>query len=282
MVPHHMTRARAPGLGPRQLIRGLWQQRRFLRAMIVHEIVSKYRGSYAGVLWYILHNLCLVATYTFVFGAIFKAPWHIRGNPETTLHFAPVLFLGLIIYNVFADCVARSPTLVTGNPSYVKKVVFPLDLLPLVAVAASLFNAAVALCVFLALTYLLGTPIAWTVLWLPLVIVPVALLALGFSWFLASLGVFIRYTSQAVGPLVTGLLFVSPIFYPATAVPEAWRWLLSANPLSPPIEQAREAVFLGNAPDMAGLCSSTGVGLVVAYGGWLWFQSTRKGFADVL
>jgi len=284
----HGSTTETDGGGPRgtfrpdYLVASLWCKRALIRAMVVREIQSRYRGSFGGLCWYVAQNLCQLAIFTFVFGEVFKARWHVDQASGPQAAYAPVLFLGLILFNFFSESVGRAPSLVIGNSNYVKKVVFPLDVLPVVAVGASLFNAAIGVGVFVVLASAMGTPIASTIIWLPLAFAPVALLALGVTWFLASLGVFVRDTAQVVGLLLTALMFFSPIFYPAAALPEAWRWLLFANPLSMPIEQARSMALFGQSPDLAAIGYATLFGFFAAYLGWSWFEVTRRGFADVI
>lgn len=251
-------------------------------ALIRREIQGRYRGSFGGFSWYVIQNLYQLAIYTFVFGQIFKSRWLFDQADGQQTAFAPALFLGLILFNLFSEPVGRAPSLVVGNVSYVKKVVFPLDVLPVIAVGTSLFNAVIGLGVFIVISLAMGTTISATIIWLPITLVPVIFLALGASWFLAALAVFVRDTAQVVALLLSGLMFLSPIFYPAAAVPEAWRWLLLANPLSIPIEQARGVALFGQALDMTAISYAIALGLIAAYLGWLSFQVTRRGFADVL
>ena len=269
-------------LRPDCLVRGLWRNRALIWTMVVREIQSRYRGSFVGLGWYVVQNLCQLAIFTFVFGVVFKARWQVDQADSQQVAFAPVLFLGLILFNFFSEPVGRAPSLIIGNVNYVKKVVFPLDVLPVVAVGTALFNAGIGVGVFVVLAFAMGTPISPTIIWLPLALAPVALLALGTTWFLASFGVFVRDTAQVIGLLLTALMFFSPIFYPAAALPESWRWLLFANPLSMPIEQARGMALFGQSPDLVAIGYATGLGVFAAYLGWVWFQVTRRGFADVI
>jgi lipopolysaccharide transport system permease protein len=229
-----------------------------------------------------VQNLWQLAIYTFVFSGVFKAKWQDSQIGGQQVAFAPTLFLGLVLFNLFSESVGRAPSLIVSNANYVKRVVFPVDILPIITVGSALFNAVIGLCVLIVLAIAFSTPLEPTVVWLPLTFLPVVLLALGVSWFLASLGVFVRDVSEAVGLLLTGLMFFSPIFYPAAALPEKWRWLLLANPLSIPIEQARSVALYGHMPDLLAIGYVTALGLAAAYFGWVWFQVTRRGFADVI
>jgi lipopolysaccharide transport system permease protein len=176
----------------------------------------------------------------------------------------------------------RAPALILNNVNYVKRVVFPLEILPVVAFCSALFHFAVSLAVLLVFVAAVQHALHWTVLLLPLVLLPLALLTLGLSWLLASLGVYLRDVGQSVGVIVAVLMFMSPIFYPVSAVPEEFRPWLRLNPLTPAIEQAREVVIYGRLPDWWTIARMTVVGGVIAWTGLAWFQRTRAGFADVL
>lgn len=271
-------RARAPG--PFAVFEILWRHREIVWQMSKREVLSRYRGSTLGLLWSFLQPLALLAIYTFVFGVVFQARW---GMPiEHRGEFALVLFAGLIVYALFAECVVRAPGLVVNQPTYVKKVVFPLDVLPWVAMGSALFHAAVSTSVLLLGHLVLRGPIPWTILTLPLVLAPCVLHTMGLSWFLASLGVYFRDTAQMVGLFTTAVLFLSPVFYPVSALPERLRGFLWLNPLTYVIEDARAALFAGQAPDWPMLVLSLGLGLAVAWAGLAWFERTRAGFADVV
>ncbi|WP_256214882.1 ABC transporter permease [Nitrosomonas eutropha] len=222
----------------------------------------------------------MLAVYTFVFSVIFKARWNTGSDSKT--EFALVLFAGLIVFNLFAECINRAPGLILSNVNYVKKVVFPLEILPFVALLSALYHALISLVVWL-VAYLatFGVPHV-TLLFLPLVILPFCLFIMGLSWALASLGVFLRDVSQFIGVLTTVLMFLSPIFYPATALPENYRHWLYLNPLTPVVEMVRDVLYWGKIPEFAILglyWLATGF---IAWLGFAWFQKTRKGFADVL
>jgi len=247
--------------------------------MAKREVVGRYRGSLFGIAWSFLNPLMMLAIYTFVFGVIFSARWQGSGGHAD---FAINLFAGLIVFNILSECLNRAPTLVLNNVSYVKKVVFPLYILPITVLFSVLFHAGVSL-VILLLFYLFvhGLP-HWTVVFLPLVWAPLALVALGCSWFLASLGVYLRDIGQVVGVMTTALLFLSPVFFPASALPEAVRQWAFLNPLTLPIGQTRELVIHGNMPDWSQLAIYAAVSVLVAWLGYGWFDKTRNGFADVI
>ncbi|MFZ1853017.1 MAG: ABC transporter permease [Nitrosomonas sp.] len=247
------------------------------------EIISRYRGSFLGILWTIINPILILAIYTFVFGFVFKVRLDQSSSSENDqFSFALLLFSGLIVYNIFSDCLSRSPGLVLANINYVKKIIFPLDILPWVNLGATLFHAAISLLVFLIALLLIKHSIYWTVIWIPVILTPFLLLTLGISWFLAATGVFVRDIGQFIGLALTMLLFLSPVFYPASALPESIRDYLFLNPLSFIIEQLRAVALYGQLPDWQGLAIYTLIGLIFAQIGFVWFEKTRKGFADVL
>lgn len=267
-------------IAPRQMLASSWRNRGLIKALVEREVLGRYRGSLFGILWSFFHPLFMLTVYTFVFSVVFKSRW--SGGSDSKTEFALVLFAGLIIFNLFAECVNRAPTLILTNVNYVKKVVFPLEILPWVALGSAIFHACISLLVWL-LAYMLlfGMPHP-TVLLLPLVILPLPFFILGLSWVLAALGVYLRDATQFIGILTTTLMFLSPIFYSAESLPPEYRHLLALNPLAPVIEQARQVLFWGRMPDLTLFATSLGGSMLIAWLGFAWFQKTRKGFADVL
>lgn len=261
--------------------RSLWRHRQLIAQMARREVVGRYKGSVMGLLWSFLNPVLMLAVYTFVFSVVFQARWGIA-EEETKTQFAVVLFAGLIVHGLFAEVLNRAPGLILGNVNYVKKVVFPLDILPVAVLWGALFHTAVSLLVLLVAYFLFTGVPPWTIVLTPFVFLPLAILTLGIAWILAALGVFIRDIGQTIGIITTVLLFLSPIFFPLSALPEVYRPLVLANPLTFIIEQAREVLIWGNSPNWSGLVIYTLAATVVAWAGYAWFQKTRKGFADVL
>lgn len=233
-----------------------------------------------GLLWSFFNPLFMLLVYTFVFSVVFKARWNSGGDSK--VEFALILFAGLIVFNLFAECIGRAPGLILLNANYVKKVVFPIEILPLVSLGAALFHAVISLLVwFVAYVFIIGIP-SLTVIYLPLVLLPLMLFIMGVSWALASLGVYLRDVSQFIGIVITTLMFLSPIFYPASALPPDYRPLLYLNPLTPVIEMVRDVLYWNKSPDWVLLAACIIVSTATAWLGFAWFQRTRKGFADVL
>lgn len=267
---------------PAVLIQSLWRNGSLIYQMARREVLGRYAGTVAGLGWAVFQPILMLSVYTFVFSIVFKARW--AGPDTTTSHveFALLLFIGLIVHGLFSELLLRSPALVTSNVNYVKKVIFPLEILPVITLVAALFHAAIGIAVLLVARLLIVGSIPWTVIWLPIVLAPLAVMALGVSWTLAAMGVFIRDLGQMMAVVANMMLFLSPIFFPVTALPEAFRPLVHANPLTFIIEEAREVVMWGRMPDLGGLALYTTVACAVACLGFFLFQKTRKGFADVL
>lgn len=265
---------------PIEMIASLWRHRSLTRALIRRDVIGRYSGSFIGVLWSFFNPIFMLCVYTFVFSVVFQSRW---GNSSSSkLEFSLILFIGLIVFTLFSECLNRAPRLIVDNVNYVKKVVFPLEILAWVSMGAALFHAMISLIVWAAAYCLFfGLPHI-TALYLPLVLLPLVLVSLGISWFFAALGVYIRDVNQIIGMLTTALLFLSPVFYPSSALPEEYRSLLQLNPLTSIIEQTRAILFWGVKPDLATLVIGIAVAAVVAWLGFACFQKVRKGFADVL
>ncbi len=248
--------------------------------MTKHEVMGRYRGSIFGLLWSFVTPILMLGIYTFVFSIVFKARW--GQDTSDSFQFAIILFVGLIFYNLLNECWSRAPTLIINNANYVKKVVFPVEVLAWISLGSALFHAGMSLLVLLIFLPILGYAIHWTFLLLPIVIAPFLLLIMGVSWLVASLGVFIRDINQVIGMLLTVLLFLCPIFYPLSALPEHLQPWLLLNPLTFIVEQARTILVWGELPDWYGLSIYFLLSLLCGWSGWMWFIKTRKGFADVL
>lgn len=276
MDPHHKQPT-----SPLAMVKTIWIHRALIKQMTVREVVGRYRGSFMGLAWSFFNPLLMLLIYTFVFTNVFHSRWAGAAATSKT-SFAIVLFIGMIVYAIFADNINRAPTLITANTNYVKRVVFPLEVLPVVGMGASIFHAFVSLVVWLlAYIILIGAP-HLTAVFLPLIILPFVVGILGASWFLASVGVFMRDVNQTVGILTTALMFLAPVFYSAENLPPKFKPLVLANPATFIIEQSREVLVWGHMPNWPGLGIYTLVSVFFAWCGFWWFQKTRKGFADVL
>ncbi|MBF8776578.1 ABC transporter permease [Pseudomonas fulva] len=276
MNPH----SRAP-IAPWALVSNLWQHRRLILQMSRREVIGRYKGSVMGILWSFLNPLFMLAVYTFVFSVVFKARWTTSPG-EDKADFAVLLFAGMIVHTLLAEVLNRAPGLILANVNYVKKVVFPLEILPVISMCAALFHCAISLLVLLCAIVVLDGNLTLSMLLVPVVLLPYVIFVQGLAWMLASLGVYLRDVGQTIGIITMVLLFLSPVFFPVSSLPEELRPLMNANPLTFIIEQVREVLIWGHMPDWVGLSLYSIMALFTAWIGYAWFQRTRKGFADVL
>lgn len=259
----------------------LWRQRQLTLRLIRRELASRYQGSALGWGWSLLTPLLMLAVYTFVFSQVFQARWSDL-EQLGSVGFAINLFAGLIVFNLFSETITRAPQLVLANPNYVTKVLFPLEILAVVNVAAAAVHALLSAAV-LALFHLLALhSLPVTVLWLPLVWLPLLGGCLALCWLLAAVGVYLRDVGQVVGVISSMLLFLSAVFYPLSALPPAWRPWLALNPLVLVIEQTRRVTVSGLPPSPAYLLLGVCAALIACELSFRLFEKARRGFADVL
>jgi lipopolysaccharide transport system permease protein len=232
------------------MVSSFWRNRQLIFQMAKRETVGRYRGSILGIAWSFFNPLVMLVIYTFVFSVVFKARWGMED--ESKADFAIILFIGLIVHGLFSECLNRAPTLIIANANYVKKVVFPLEILPWVAFGSALFHASVSFCVLLCAQLALQHSIPPTAVLLPLVVLPLVLATMGLCWFIAAAGVYLRDIGQLTGVLTTITLYISAVFFPITSLPEQYQPILRANPLAFIIEQAREVAVFGRTPDLHG------------------------------
>jgi lipopolysaccharide transport system permease protein len=265
-----------------EFFKKVYHYRYLLTQMTKREIANRYRGSVLEFVWAFLNPLLMLAVYTFVFSVVFKARWGEVGVEESQVDFAIVLFAGLLTFNLFADILNRAPYLVLSNANYVKKVIFPLELLPLVSIGTVLFHSSLSLLALLVVQLLTKGYIPWTAFYIPFVILPVLLAGLGVSWLLSALTVYIRDIPQITGLVTTILLFVSSVFFPISALPEKYQLIISLNPLALIVSESRKVLAFGQPPDWKIFILTLLIGALIALIGYWWFQKARKGFADVL
>lgn len=252
-----------------------------LRQLIARDMSARYRGSVLGSVWAFVSPLIMLAVYTFVFSMVFQVRWSDGGTLNKT-EFALNLFIGVVLHGLLAETLNRAPGILLQHASFVKKIIFPLWLLPVVVVASALLFALIGFVVFvLAFVGLQGVP-PLTVLCLPLLLLPLVLFALGCCWLLAAVGAYVRDIAQLTPLLSTILMFMAPIFYPASAVPEAYRDWLLLNPLTYVVQAVRDLFFAGSLPEPAGYLWYLGGSLLAALLGLVFFMKVRRGFADVL
>lgn len=278
MTTINAIRTKFSETGPLMVFNSFWDNRSLVNQMARREIALRYRGSLIGFLWAVINPMLLLGVYTFVFGVILKA-----GGDGGIADFALMLFAGLIVFQLFSECVTQATTIIMSNVNFVKKVIFPLEILPWITLCVSLFHAAISMAVLVFFYLVVNQSLNWTVVFVPVVIVPLLLFTLGFSWFLASIGTYIRDATHVVSLMTMVMMFMTPIFYPLSVVPEFLRPIyLYVNPLTFIVIQVRDVVLFGQMPNWPVYGISFAASFIIAWLGLAWFQMTRGGFSDVL
>lgn len=271
-------------LNPISLARHLWIHRALIAQFTRREVEGRYRGSFLGLFWSFVNPLVMLLIYTFVFGIIFKARWP-QARTNSLGEFATVLFCGLIAFNTFSECINRCTGLIITVPNYVKKVVFPLEILPVSVLGSALFHMLISLSILMVANILISHTVQWTLILLPLVMLPLVFLSLGLAWFLCSLGVFVRDISYTVTLVVQMMFFLTPIVYSIDTlkgVPSNLQRIMRLNPLASIVENFRRVVLWGMMPSWVGLALWLAFTGAVMMLGYAWFMRTKKGFADVI
>jgi lipopolysaccharide transport system permease protein len=268
-------------INPLPGLRVIFQNRNLLRRLVKRNISARYQGAFLGGLWNFIQPLMMLCVYTFVFSVVFKARWGEYAENSKGA-FAMIIFCGMACFSVFSESVTLSSGIICSNANYVKKVVFPLVLLPLSQVLSSFLSGTVWLVLLLAGTVLIYGGISWSILCLPLLLIPFFMLTLGVAFFVSSLAVYIRDTPYVVNVILQVFFFLTPIFYPVSAVPETFRKFLLLNPLARMIGQIRDVLFAAKLPEWGSFGISFAGGIVVFLLGFAWFNKTQKGFADVI
>lgn len=271
---------------PWRMARGLIAQRDLVRQFAVREIQGRYKGSYFGLFWSVVTPLLMIGVYTFVFTQILRGGrWgNLAGGTAADhgIDFLLNMLCGLILFNIFAETVSRAPTLILANTNYVKRVVFPLEILPVSVLLANLVYGLISLTIFLAAMLYFVHTVPWTIVFFPLILIALMMLCLGLAWFLASIGVFFRDIQHAVVVIVQLLFFMTPIFYPIELVPEKFRWVLLANPLAMLVTDARRILLEGVLPVWTRYGFVLAISFLIMLAGYGWFMRTRRWFADVI
>ncbi|MDR5834678.1 ABC transporter permease [Caballeronia sp. LZ034LL] len=258
----------------------VWRNRGLIVQMTQREVIGRYRGSAMGLAWSFFNPVLMLVVYTFFFSVVFKARWGTLDDNKGA--FAVVLFVGLILHSLLAECINRAPTLILANVNYVKKVIFPLEILPIVALGSALFHSAISLLVLLIAEVILLHALPWTALLFPLILAPLLIGAMGFAWFLSAFGVYVRDIAQITGILTSVLMFLSPVFYPVSNLPPQYQTWIRLNPLTFIIEEGRNTLIFGKQPDWTSWLVCMAGSILVCWFGFWWFQRARRGFADVL
>ena len=256
---------------------------RLIVSLTRRDLAERFQGSLLGPLWYFITPAVLILTYTLVFGIVFKVRMPFaRAGQSSNIDFGLFLFSGLLIFTVFSDVVSRSTSLVVSKPNFVKKVVFPLEVLSVVTVLSALAGGLLSFALLLIAALVLTGGLAATSVLYPIALLLMVPILVGLSWFLAALGTYVRDVAQIIGLLLTVALFLSPVFTPLSAFPEAVRAYLLFNPVSIPIELGHLTFFLHQPPPVGVTAAYLASAVAVMALGWAFFQKTRTGFADVL
>ncbi|WP_037082960.1 ABC transporter permease [Pseudoxanthomonas sp. J35] len=257
----------------------LTKHRALTLEMAKRDVLGRYRGATFGLVWSLASPIAMLAVYTLAFGEIMKSRWP---GSSTTADFSLIIFVGIIAHGFLSECMIRAPTLIVSNSNYVKKIVFPLEILPWQMTLSALFHAAMNFVVFALFFLTLHKGLHWTIVLLPIVFLPLVVMAVGIGWLLSALAVYVRDIQQVVTPLSTAMLFLSSAIVPVELVPEKFRVLFQLNPLTLIIDQARTVALWGQSPDFAALGMYSVAAIVVALLGFACFSATKEGFADVL
>ncbi|MBS0290030.1 MAG: ABC transporter permease [Proteobacteria bacterium] len=263
------------------LFKSAYAKQPIIFQMIKREVLTRYKGTLLGLAWSFVTPLVLLGVYTYFFSIIFHVKWDV-GQSDSQIDYTLMLFVGLIMHSLFSECVNRAPQIVISNPSFVKKIIFPLEILPWVALGAASFHMLISLLILLIAQWYIAGYIAWTVLLLPIILFPFMLIILGLSWFLAALGVYVRDIQQATSIFCSMMLFISPVFYSINMLPEKIRSIAYLNPLTFVINESRKVLLFGEMINGRLLVIYSVVSLIVAYLGYCFFQKVRRGFADVM
>ena len=282
-MPASATRSFVSHLNPFGLVRDLVRNHELLWQFTRRTFHQKHKGAYLGITWSVFSPLLLLGLYFIVFGRIFGGHFSGRAD-ETNTDFALALLLGMTVFHFVADLITQAPAIIVGNPNLVKKVVFPVEVLPLANVGACLLNFAISLALVILGALIFGRGVPVTACWMPVIILPLVLLGAGVAWFLAALGVFFRDISQVTQFATVLLMYVSAVFFPSAkirAIPRLWA-VLRFNPLVHAIELLRNVMLWQEPPNLAQLGWLYGCALAAFVFGYACFATLRPSFSDVL
>lgn len=261
------------------MLRTLWLQRSLLFELTKREFSGRYGGSISGIAWSFVQPIFLLSIYTVAFGVILKARWGFSGG---TTDYAFLLFAALIVFGAFSDCLGKGPTLIKSHPNFIKKIVFPLEILPWVSVLSALCHAIIGCFIWMAGFMLVGHAPHLTWFFFPLILICFFPFLLGIGWLLSGLGVFLPALNQLPPLFSHVLLFLTPIFYSLDAAPPHLQPFLALNPLTFVIEQARLVLFFGTSPHLKGLLLYFVLSSLFALCSLIIFKRLRPSFADMV
>ena len=262
------------------MIKTLYKNGYLLKTLVIKDIKQRYQGSALGMLWSFLVPVMMLVIYTFIFSEVFQAKWDIDTGDK--YQFALVLFCGLTVFNLVGEVMNRSTTLIVSNTNYVKKVIFPLEMLPVVATCSAHFNFVVSFIILILAKLILYHNVSATLYMIFLAMIPLVIMAVGLGLFISAISVYLKDVGNVISVLVTVLMYLSPVFFPLTAVPENFRVVCEMNPMTYVIENFRKVVLYGECLDWKFYGISCVVALVIYFIGKTVFMRAKEGFADVL
>jgi len=266
----------------RAVWRPLWElpgRSELVLSLARRELVARYKGSALGVIWAVLTPVVMIAIFTFIFAGILGARFGVDPSPW---NYAIYIFCGLLPWNMFQETLILSATIIVSHANLVKRVVFPLETLPIAQALSALGNQMFGTLALLVATIIIRHEFHITVLWLPALLIPQFIATLGAAWLIASLGVFLRDIAQGISLFLMAWMYLTPIIYPETIVPERYRLYIRLNPFTPLVRSYRRILIEGSAPDWPGLAYFSVFAFVCFLFGYWWFAKTRKNFADVI
>lgn len=258
-----------------------WMHRDLIKQLCKRDFQARYKGSFLGFFWAILNPLLMLAVYTFVFSVVFKGKWGIEAS-NNKFEFAIILFSGLSIFSIFTESVNKSPSLLIGNANFVKKVVFPLEVLPIVTVISSLLQSLISFVILIiAVNIFIGFS-SWGIILCIFSILPMIMLTLGLSFIISALGVYIKDISYSIIVLTNILVYLTPVFYPLSVVPEFIQRIMYLNPLTPIVENFRNSIVLSQSPFWGSITITLFISYFIMVLGLIIFKKLSSGFADIL
>jgi lipopolysaccharide transport system permease protein len=261
------------------IVRNLSRHRELIRTMAWHQFVARYRPSFGGLLWAVVQPLVMMVVYTLVFSVFLRLRF---STTDTPFYFAVYVLCGLLAWSSFAEPVAASASLIRSNPNYVKRIVFPLEVLPLNTVVAAAIQQVLGFLLLLPLTWIVTRQLGWTLALVPLVLVLQILLVAGACWFVSSLAVFLPDIGQLIALALSVMMLMTPIFYAKELVPDWARVIFLFNPMALLIECYRDLIVRGQLPPADTAVRAAILCTVTFLVGYFWFMRTKNGFADVL
>ena len=266
----------------RRIWQPLWQlpkRAELIYSLAKRELLARYKGSVLGLIWALITPVVMIAIFTIIFSGIFGARF---GSSSSHWDYALYLFCALIPWTMFQETIQRSANTIVTHANLVKRVVFPLETLPVAQTLAELGNQLFATLALVIAIVVLRHEFHLTVLWLPVLLLPQLLFVLGAAWLIASLGVFLRDMTQGISLVLMAWMYMTPIIYPESIVPLEYRRLVDLNPFTALVRSYRRIFLDGQNPDWSGLLYFTLIALIVLVFGYWWFARTRKNFADVV